>query len=228
MSTFLKTRATTAATLLLGALLSSLWAWWLIATPVLSVSAAGLSKHAGHFNLVYLHVLGGTIMLFLGLANLYIGSTRRFFRYHKVLGRAYLVGGGFGTIAAIVITTSVDHKGSGVVAFPGIGNFSNTTISLLTLSVAWLLAAGMALRAVRNRRYESHRDWMIRSYVLVWAFVFCRIASRVQGVEEMGGGAAFIWLSWVAPLIICEVALQWKAGSNKAKGDGGNSLPDAV
>lgn len=92
---------------------------------------------------------------------------------------------------------------------------NRTPVSLLTLSAAWLLAAGMAFRAVRNRRYDSHREWMIRSYVLVWAFVFCRLASRVQGVADMGGGAAFIWLSWVGPLIACEVALQWSAGSNK-------------
>ena len=57
---------------------------------------------------------------------------------------------------------------------------------------------------------------MIRSYVLVWSFVFCRLASRVPGVEDMGGGEAFIWLSWVGPLIVCEVALQWRSGSEIA------------
>jgi hypothetical protein len=215
----MRTRLSFAGTVLLIALVSSLWAWWLIATPVMTLSPAGIEKHAGHFRWAYVHVLGGTLMLFLGLANLYIGSTRRFFRYHKLIGRMYLVGGGLGTVAAVIITSSVSHKGSGVVDFQGVATFTNTTIALLTLSAAWLLAAGMAYRAARNRRYDSHREWMIRSYVLVWAFVFCRLASRVQGVEDLGGGNAFIWLSWVGPLLLCELVLQWRAGSrNPSKG----------
>jgi hypothetical protein len=81
------------------------------------------------------------------------------------------------------------------------------------LATAWLLAASMAYRAVRNRRYDAHRDWMVRSYVLAWSFVFCRIVSRVPTVGELGDGQAFIWLSWIAPVLLCEVALQWRAGS---------------
>ena len=190
--------------------ISSVWAWWVIAPDVATFSTTGIEKHAGHFSLVYFHVLGGTLLLFLGLTNLYIGTSLKFFQYHKLIGRLYLIGGGLGAISAIVITSSAAHKAAGV------SNFTNTTISLLTLAFAWLLAAGMAFRAVRNGRYDSHRDWMIRSYVLVWSFVFCRLVTRVPGVEDIGGGNASIWLSWVGPLIICEVALQWRAGSNNS------------
>jgi hypothetical protein len=193
--------------ILLGlGLISSAIAWWLIAPPVITFGST--AKHSGHFGLVYFHVLGGTIMLFLGLANLYIGTTRRRFNYHKLLGRIYLIGGGLGAIAAILITSSSAHKS------PGVSVLTNTTMSLLTLASAWLLAAAMAYRAVRNKRHDSHREWVIRSYVLAWSFVFCRLASRVPGVEDIGGGEAFIWLSWVGPLIVCEVALQWQRGAN--------------
>lgn len=200
---------------LAGALLaigfvSSVWAWWVIAPDVMTFSSVGLEKHGGHFSLTYLHVIGGTLMLFLGLANLYVGTTNRFFQYHRLIGRVYLIGGGLGAISAIVITGSTAHKS------PELSPLTNTTISLLTLATAWLLAAGMAFRAVRNGRYDAHREWMIRSYVLVWSFVFCRLVSRVPGVEEIGSGNSLIWLSWVAPLIICEVAIQWRAGSDKS------------
>ena len=203
-------RWTLASILLALGFISSAWAWWVIAPEVVTFSSAGIERHAGHFRLVYFHVLGGTLMLFLGLANLYIGTSRKFFRYHKLIGRVYLIGGGLGAISAIVLTSSAAHKAAGV------STFTNNTISLLALAFAWLLAAGMAFRAVRNRRYDSHREWMIRSYVLVWSFVFCRLVTRVPGVEEMGGGNASIWLSWVGPLVICEVALQWRAGSNNS------------
>ena len=141
--------------------------------------------------------------------NLYIGTTRKYFKYHKLIGRIYLIGGALGAIAAMVITSSPAHKAAGI-------TLTSTSISLLTLGSAWLLAAAMAYRAARNRRYDSHREWMIRSYVLVWSFVFCRLASRVPGVEDMGGGQAFIWLSWVGPLIVGEVALQWRSGASSS------------
>ena len=203
-------RWTVAGTLLALGFISSLWAWWIIAPGVMGFTTAGMERHAGHFNVVYLHVLGGTVMLFLGLANLYIGTTRRFFQHHRLVGRLYLLGGGLGAFSAIYITTGMAHKAAGISAL------TNSNISLIALAGAWLLAAGMAFRAVRNRRYDSHRDWMVRSYVLVWSFVFCRLASRVPGVEDMGGGDAFIWLSWVGPLILCEVALQWRTGSGNS------------
>ena len=211
MSVFPKpSKWTLAGVLLTFGFISSVWAWWVIAPDVATFRTEGIEKHAGHFSLVYFHVVGGTIMLFLGLANLYIGTTNRFFQYHKLIGRLYLIGGALGAISAIVITTSTAHKAAGG------STFTNTTFSLLTLAVAWLLAAGMAFRAVRNGRYDSHREWMIRSYVLVWSFVFCRLVTRVPGVEDIGGGNASIWLSWIGPLVICEVALQWRAGSNKS------------
>ena len=199
------TRLSLPKSLLTLGFLSGALAWWLIAPPVMTFSST--EKHAGHFGLVYFHVSGGTVMLFVGLANLYIGTTRKYFKYHKLIGRIYLVGGALGAIAAMVITSSPAHKAAGI-------TLTSTSISLLTLGSAWLLAAAMAYRAARNRRYDSHREWMIRSYVLVWSFVFCRLASRVPGVEDMGGGQAFIWLSWVGPLIVGEVALQWRAGAS--------------
>ncbi len=177
----------------------------LIAAPVATFSNAG--KHAGHVGLLYIHMLGGTIMLFFGAFNLYIGATRRYFKYHKLVGRTYLIGGSIGAIIAIIITLGPAHKNADAAMF------TNLSTSLFVLAITWLAAAGMAYRAVRNRRYDAHRDWMIRSYVLAWAFVFCRIVSRVPAVAELGEGQAFIWLSWVGPLIVCEIALQWRAGA---------------
>ena len=206
-----KTRSwwlSTAGILLIVGIISSMAAWWLIAVPVLTVS--NVDKHHDHFAYTFLHAITGTVMLFLGLVNIYIGTTNRFFRFHKVVGATYLLGGSFGALSAIYITLGPYHKAAGA------GVFANSTVSLLCLATAWLGTAAMAYRAVRNGRYDAHRDWIIRSYVLVWSFVFCRLASRVPGVSDLGGGEAFIWLSWVAPLIICEFVLQWRSGSKVA------------
>lgn len=196
--------------LLLAALLSSAVAWWMIAWPVATLS--NLAAHQGHFALTFAHMVGGTGMLFLGGLNLYLAARKDRFALHRRVGRYYLLLGTFGAIMAITILLTPAHKAAGGPLL------SNTTISLLMLASAWLCFAALGWRAARNRQFATHADCMIRSYVLVWSFVFCRIASRVTDIDELGNGQAFIWLSWVGPLVLCEIVLQWGRGSKRRGG----------
>lgn len=191
--------------ILAAAMLSSAIAWWMIAWPVAIL--ANSADHPGHFVLTFAHMLGGTGMLFLGAFNLYLAARRNRFALHRRIGQSYLLIGAFGSLTAIAITLSPAHKAAGSPIL------TNASTSLLLLALAWLTFAAMGWRAARNRRFASHGDWMIRTYVLTWSFVFCRIASRVTEIETLGGGEAFIWLSWVGPLLLCEIALQWPQGS---------------
>lgn len=193
--------------LLGGALISGMAAWWLIAWPVATLS--NTADHKGHFAVTFIHMLGGTGMLSLGAANLYLAARKERYALHRRVGQAYLL---FGTIAALFaawITLTPAHKPDGSPIL------TNSSVSLVMLASAWLIFAALGWRAARNRRFASHGEWMVRSYVLVWSFVFCRIASRVPAIGELGGGQAFIWLSWVGPLILCEIVLQWDEGSDK-------------
>jgi hypothetical protein len=201
--------ATRNGVLLAAALLSSAVAWWMIAWPVATLS--NVARHQGHFALTFAHMVGGTGMLFLGGLNLYLAARKDRFPLHRRVGQSYLAFGTFGAIVAIVITLSPAHK------TPGGPILTNATVSLLMLASAWLCFAALGWRAARNRRFQSHGHWMVRSYVLVWSFVFCRIASRISNIDDLGNGEAFIWLSWVAPLIVCEMVLHWDEGARKIR-----------
>jgi hypothetical protein len=203
--------------LLAAAVLSSAVAWWMIAWPPLTF--ANVDQHREHFATTYAHVLGGTGMLFLGGLNLYLAGQNRP-ALHRVVGRGYLGFGALGSISAIMVTSTMAHKPAGSPIL------TNATVSLLMLAVSWLAFATLGWRAARNRRFPSHAQWMIRSYVLAWSFVFCRIASRLSEIDKLGNGEAFIWLSWVAPLIACELVLQWPEGARKGpRGDGRTRTP---
>ncbi|MDP8993432.1 MAG: DUF2306 domain-containing protein [Pseudomonadota bacterium] len=142
-------------------------------------------------------------MLGLGAAALYIGWTRRAFRRHRWFGYAYLGVGSLGTTAALGLSALSPHEPASLYVATG------------TLSAAWLLVAAMAWRAARNRRFDSHRDWMVRSYVLSWTFVGCRMANVLNLFPSPEGEAvtAQIWMFWIVPYLLCEMALQWKRGS---------------
>jgi hypothetical protein len=190
--------------LLAAALLSGAVAWWMIAWPVAMLS--NVAAHQGHFALTFAHMVGGTAMLFLGGLNLYLAARNDNFPLHRRVGQAYLGFGTFGAIVAMIITSTPAHKPAGSPIL------TSATVSLLMLAAAWLCFAALGWRAARNRRFQSHAHWMVRSYVLVWSFVFCRIASRVVPLDA----DTFIWLSWVGPLILCDMVLHWDEGAAKA------------
>jgi hypothetical protein len=199
---------------LIAAVASGLLAWVLIALPVVNFSAK--PSHPAHFPLVFAHMAGGTLMLFLGAANLYIGTTRKFSRWHKPVGYLYLGGGAVAATSAIYLALAPLH---GENASPVIDLFATTDLgwALASLGAAWLASAALAFRAVKNRRFDQHRQWMIRSYVLTWSFVLCRLLATQPAMQELGDGAAAAWLSWIVPFFICEIALQWKAGGKTPK-----------
>jgi hypothetical protein len=205
---------TTSGVLLLLAIASGAAAWWLIAAPV--VSLARVPAHGAHFAWTYAHMLSGTVMLFGGALNLYVGATRRGFRWHRAIGRTYLGAGAVSASLAIVLALAGQHgkDGTGL----ALASVSDMGISLAALGAAWLITAALGLRAARNRRFDSHRDWMIRSYVLTWSFVACRLLGFIPAFAQLGDGAAAVWLTWIVPLLLCEVALQWRHGAPLARG----------
>ena len=166
------------------------------------LTGAGWPQHAEHLPIVLLHVGGGLAMLGLGSAALYIGWTRKAFRRHKWFGYSYLLLGGIGALAALIVSIQAPHPPRSLYIATG------------TLALAWLAVAAMAWRAARNRRFEEHRQWMVRSYVLTWSFVGCRLATMVDFYPWLGpeSTTAAIWVNWIVPLVVCEIALRWKEG----------------
>jgi len=175
----------------------------LVAGP--AIEPAGQERHAGHFALLTAHIGGGIVMLLAGALGLRIGLTRQWFRGHKYVGYTYLAGGSISAAAALIRSFDTGHT-------PG--------LSTGTLAASWLAFSFMAWRAVRNRRIEQHREWMIRSYVLAWTFVFCRFWTRAMPADLQGGETDMIWLTWIAPILLCEMALQWRRGSRAATAGG--------
>lgn len=189
------------ALLFVLAIATTLLILWRNVLPILG--GTGWPKHGPHLAVLLVHVAGGLGMLVLGVAALYIGWTRRAFRRHKWFGYGYLVLGGTGAIAALAVSIQAPHQPRSLYMATG------------TLAAVWMAAAAMAYRAARNRRFESHREWMIRSYVLTWTFVGCRLATMIDFYPWLGAESvtAAIWINWIVPLVICEIALRWREGA---------------
>ena len=178
------------------ALLSSAVFIWLIAVP--AFGPPRIARHVGHLPVLYGHIVNGAVMLISGAIALRIGLTRDWFRWHKPAGYTYLATGSIASVLALIRSFDTKHT-------PGLATGA--------LAVVWLAFSAMAFRAIRNRRIDQHRAWMIRSYVAAWTFVFCRFWTRVMPSELQGGETDMIWTTWVMPLFLTEMLLQWNAGA---------------
>jgi hypothetical protein len=80
-------------------------------------------------------------------------------------------------------------------------------VGLVGLATAWATTAGMAYYAILKRRIPIHKEWMVRAYVVTFAFVTFRLLhdysplSRLQPENDLS-----ITLIW--PLLVAEVILQ--------------------
>lgn len=192
------------ALLFAAAIITSLPVLWFFAIPILDASEA--PAHISHGATLYLHVIGGLSVIVAGGGALYIGWTKKAFKRHKWFGYCYLGLGSVMALSALALSIEAPHEPRSLYVATG------------TLAAVWLAVAAMGLRAARNRRFLVHRDWMIRSYVLTWTFVGCRIASNVDIFPALGAESvtAAIWVNWIVPFVVCEIVLQWSASSKAA------------
>ncbi|HJQ10414.1 MAG TPA: DUF2306 domain-containing protein [Gemmatimonadaceae bacterium] len=145
------------------------------------------------------HVTAGLLALFLGPLQFWSALRRRYARLHRWSGRLYLAGVAVGATMAAGL---VWRMPPGLTHAAGLGG----------LAVAWVATSSMALVAIRRGAIAQHREWMIRSYVVTFAFVTYRALIDILRADAVGSGAdraAFAsWFCWAIPLLITEVVLQ--------------------
>ncbi len=82
------------------------------------------------------------------------------------------------------------------------------------MASAWVIATAMGFAAIRSGQVTAHREWMLRSYVVAFGFVTFRLMLISPLFAGLGSVperlTVLLWLCWTVPLLITEVALQWK------------------
>jgi hypothetical protein len=148
-----------------------------------------------------LHIFGGGVALLCGVFQLWSGLGRRAMTTHPVTGRIYATGVALGAAGAYWLSFTSASFGFA------------WGFSLFMLATAWLALTGTAIHCIRTRRVEAHKQWMVRSYILTFAFVLFRIVTdhvpyqELWGIDHAEWATAMIWPVWVVPLIGYEILL---------------------
>ena len=156
---------------------------------------------------VTVHTLFGPIALVLGLVNL-LPAMRQRGRWpaHRWLGRIYL-------ISAIAL------GGAGLsLAFHAVGG-TMARVGFILLAVATLVTAVQGYRAIRRGDVRQHREWMLRSYALIFGAVTLRIWLPLLIIAYQGEFVPayrwVAWLSWVPNALFVEWIIRrgWRPAS---------------
>lgn len=151
------------------------------------------------------HIFTGSVMLGAAVLQLWPWLRANHPVVHRWSGRVYVAAAIPTAIAALVTAQ-----------FPSEGPSQRTANSML--AVLLLTFTLLGFRAVRQRRFADHREWMIRSTALAFSIV----ANRFWGValvmlfvpsfdgdmagspEALSAAAASAWVSWVVNLLFAE------------------------
>jgi uncharacterized membrane protein len=144
----------------------------------------------------YVHIFSGPIVLLGGLI-LLSKYVRLHGGWHRWLGRAQVA-----LLLLFVLPSSVVMSRH---AFGGpLAGLSFLVLSLLTASC---VIAGVVY--ARRHRYDRHRRWMLRSYVLICSAVALRLISGAAGlIGAPSPERAYLfaaWSSWLFPLAAYEI-----------------------
>lgn len=169
------------------------------AVPYFLSSSYGPPEYAPRRGWLLLHIVGGMIAVLTGPVQLWLGLSDRTTTWHRRMGIGYMTGVALGSIGAFYLST---HTEFGWIFGAG----------LFGLAVAWVTTTSLAFLAIRRSLIDQHKEWMIRSYVVTFAFVTFRI---VQGTLQTAGIGTFYeelalsaWVCWAVPLLVTELVIQ--------------------
>ena len=121
---------------------------------------------------------------------------------HRRLGQIYVDGSIGAALTAIYLGAIGDYQGSRAPIVIG--------------ASLWLFFTVGAWRAAVHKRFEVHRQFMIRSYGMALVLVWLRIIGDMPGdtfffyIDDLDvRDATQEWMSWVLPLLVMEIYLSW-------------------
>ena len=145
------------------------------------------------------HIAGGMLAIVIGPMQFWPRMRRDYLRAHRIAGRVYVVTVLIGACAALGLAATAN----GGAAY---------SLGLAGLAVAWLTTTGMAFAAIRRKNLLQHQQWMVRSYVVTFAFVTFRLVDdsmrAIHILADDERSKLLAWACWAVPLLVTEVIIQ--------------------
>lgn len=150
--------------------------------------------------LLWLHISCGAVTLLTGPFLLWDNFRARYLRLHRGMGLAYVVAVAISGLCAVWLSATTAYQVNRPYAF-----------SLHVWVAVWLCSTGFAFVAIKQRRIQLHKEWMMRSYLVTFAFVLSALLLKVPVVQRLGSfeeiSPSLFWVAWAVPLFLYDVRL---------------------
>ena len=147
------------------------------------------------------HGLFGASVLLLAPLQFSDRLRRRFTRFHRIVGRIYVVGA-FGLAPLGVYLQYFQER---------MGMPRSFTILALVDAVMLIVTTGIAFLFAYKRKIAQHRQWVTRSYAVALVFIGGRFVLGVTGWELLSVEIvqAMIWSCLAMSLLLADIANNW-------------------
>lgn len=155
------------------------------------------SRNVGLFT----HIFFGMFAFLIGPFQFISAIRKNYVKIHRTMGKTYL------------ICIAISAPAASYMAVTSQINFVYAC-GLLGLAIAWITTSLLAYISIRKGLTTIHREWMVRSYVVTFAFATFRLFD--EGLGKLGVGpddlraTLLSWACWTVPLFATEVILQVK------------------
>jgi len=151
--------------------------------------------YMAHITILIAHVVASMLAILIGPFQFLPGIRKgRWLKFHRWLGRTYLVSVLFGGLSGLYMAQ---------LAYGG----TISRLGFTALAILWLFSGFRAYKHIRNKEITSHREWMTRNYALTLAGVMLRVWNPIFdsiGIDFTTGYIVVAWLAWVPNLIVAQ------------------------
>ncbi|GAA4385097.1 DUF2306 domain-containing protein [Hymenobacter koreensis] len=166
----------------------------------LTTKSAAINENALFRVGFYVHITSSCWVLVIGLLQFFPALWRNRRKVHQQLGKAYIV-----SILALAAPSGL------VLAFFANGGLS-AKVGFTMQCVVWWLCTYQAYRLARQRQWEAHIQWMLRSFLVTLAAMSLRLESYTLyyafGTKPIETYLTVVWLSWTGNLLLAEALIQ--------------------
>lgn len=150
--------------------------------------------------LLLVHIAGGATALLTGPLQFWDELRRKSRALHRRIGMTYLVAIAVSAPCALFMSFTTARE----LGWP-------YTASLQAWVAVWTVSTWLAYRYARQKKLKLHKEWMIRSYLVTFAFVVSALLAKVPVIASRGSFAevspVLFWVGWTVPLFIVDVVL---------------------
>ena len=147
------------------------------------------------------HGVFGAIVILLAPLQFSDRLRRRFTRFHRIVGRLYVIGA-FGLAPLGAYIQYYNERLGGPRSF---------TVLAVVNAVMLVVATAIAFLFAYKRRITQHRQWIVRSYAISLVFIEGRFVMGVTGWEQLGVEIvqAIIWSCLAMSVLLADMANHW-------------------